>query len=125
MLALLSEAGSSMASKDPDDIRKAFIDRLMLSDNKLPVNDFTKPAKMEIGTAATLKASKSRRKCEATFVCELCPASFTRKNGVMNHYRSHLGIADKHCMFCKRGFTTSLDVTSRNARATPIAAGPL
>ncbi|KAF9471662.1 hypothetical protein BDN70DRAFT_998547 [Pholiota conissans] len=117
MLRLLVESGSSLASKDPDDIRKEFITQLMLSGNNS--SDFSRPAKKEIGTAATLKASKLRRKAEAVFVCELCAASFTRKNGVMNHYRSHLGIADKRCMYCKRGFTTSLGRHIKKCKSNP------
>lgn len=85
MLMLLTESGCPTTSSDPDLIRTAFIQKLQLKGGN-GQSSFTRPAKMEIGTSATLNASKSRRKVEAAFFCSLCDAGFTRKNGLMSMY---------------------------------------
>ena len=140
MLKLLAESGNQLiqGSADPDRIRQTFIETLQRKGGRgNGLSNFSKPTKMEVGTTATWKASERRRKTEASFFCDLCKTGFTRKNGLISespslksaeislipiyvdHYRSHLGIADKTCVHCGRGFTTSLTRHMKKCKSNP------
>ncbi|KJA26195.1 hypothetical protein HYPSUDRAFT_304520 [Hypholoma sublateritium FD-334 SS-4] len=120
MLKLLTESGNQITSSDPDSIRQTFIETLQRNGGRgNGLSNFSKPTKMEVGTSATWRASERRRKTEPSFFCDLCETGFTRKNGLINHYRSHLGIADKNCIYCGRGFTTSLTRHMKKCKSNP------
>ncbi|KAF8959469.1 hypothetical protein BDZ97DRAFT_1837297 [Flammula alnicola] len=123
MMSLLADSGGPITSQDPSIIRQQFIYRLSLSGNLGlgSKNFFKKPTKAKVSSMAGLRASTSRRKVDAAFFCELdyCKAGFTRKNGLLNHYRAHLGIADKECKFCHMFFTTSLRRHEQKCKSNP------
>lgn len=85
MLKLLTESGNQITSSDPDRIRQTFIETLQRNGGRgNGLSSFSKPAKMEVGTSATWRASERRRKTEPSFFCDLCKTGFTRKNGLIS-----------------------------------------
>ncbi|PPQ77146.1 hypothetical protein CVT25_010840 [Psilocybe cyanescens] len=86
---------------------------------------FKKSVKTSVSTPAGNIASEKRRKNPGRFVCRFCQKSFTRKLGLDNHLKSHLGIVDKQCRFCQRMFATSLGRHMKRCRLNPDRQAPL
>ncbi|KAH9481503.1 hypothetical protein JR316_0006030 [Psilocybe cubensis] len=80
---------------------------------------FKKNAKQAVSTHAGLIASNNRRKFSAKFPCSICGHNFTRKLGLNNHLKAHLGIVDQHCRFCTGMFATSLKRHMKRCRFNP------
>ncbi|KAF9471663.1 hypothetical protein BDN70DRAFT_551198 [Pholiota conissans] len=118
-IMLLNKMGRSVEHLDHVGIRDEFSMLLSFADTEhLGGAPGLRKPKPKVSSTAGRIASVGRRKNEASFVCELrsCGGSFTRKNGLINHYRSHLGIADRFCQYCHQGFTTSLSRHERNCQ---------
>ncbi|KAF8899883.1 hypothetical protein CPB84DRAFT_1779609 [Gymnopilus junonius] len=85
---------------------------------------FSKNAKTSVSTPAGRAASALRRKHPARFACQFCDATFTRKLGLENHNKSHLGITDQQCRFCLKLFPNSLPRHMKRCKDNPERIAP-
>ncbi|KAJ7249213.1 hypothetical protein B0H12DRAFT_1324508 [Mycena haematopus] len=69
----------------------------------------------EVASPAGVHAAQLRRKKPAKFRCDICPATFTTKHNLKNHYNSHTGTKPYACRLCGVRFTT-LSVKTRHEK---------
>ncbi|KAH9481502.1 hypothetical protein JR316_0006029 [Psilocybe cubensis] len=82
---------------------------------------FRREARQSVFSPAGYEAIMKRRENSARFLCKFCERDFTRKYGLDNHIKAHLGIVDKYCEFCEKSFASSLARHKKRCKFIPNA----
>ncbi|PPQ96261.1 hypothetical protein CVT26_005588 [Gymnopilus dilepis] len=119
----ITEVAESQSQLNAESVRHQLLETLSPGDpNTADLKTlFSKSAKSTVSTEAGRLASESRRKHPARFACHFpgCNSTFTRKLGLENHHKSHLGITDQQCRFCSKRFPNSLPRHMKRCKDNP------
>ncbi|KDR79045.1 hypothetical protein GALMADRAFT_224296 [Galerina marginata CBS 339.88] len=97
------------SSKDAAEIKRIVIHKFGMSEEDQAVRrHFSKPAKDTVCTQAGRIASRKRRLHPAKWICPICKDDFTRRAGLNNHLKSHVGVTEYECQHCHNVYNTSL-----------------